>query len=153
MSEVKYDQNRIPVAGFKCEAYWDSDTTPQFVSWETIYSDKFGVLAKAGGKTIWYEVGSNKQLPSEYRPLRTERDKAIEEGEGVIDDLLHGEKTSWEISERFIDALDAGKIPGYGPTKEAKGALNVLDGIDIDDLPPSTVDRLGFAMNCLGQYK
>lgn len=64
----------------------------------------------------------------EFRPIRTERDKAIDAlGE------WYNAPTSMSVNNDLgglLDLLDDGKIQGYGPIKAAKEALAKLEELE-----------------------
>jgi len=102
-----HETGDLPPVGVECEAYWENDDHPQWVKWTTLAISKLGVYVDFGDEKDWYDFSSpNHKLPSKFRPLQPDRDKAIE----VISDFIRGQMVCEQVdSDACAMALyDAG---------------------------------------------
>lgn len=101
----QWDGTGLPPVGTECEYKWQND---KWRSGKVCYLSKHTVLM--------LEIFEGEESEScygsddvQFRPLRTERDKAIEQINNIA-----GVFANQSVSERLYDAIVAGKIDGLG---------------------------------------
>lgn len=100
----QWDGTGLPPVGTECE-FLSNDTTWGKVV--IIGYDGDRVVFKPSGETYYGIEPSERQI---FRPLRTERDKAIEK----LQQVLNVGRNTHEDAENLYDAIVAGKIDGLG---------------------------------------
>jgi hypothetical protein len=108
--ETMTEPGDLPPVGVECEACWENDDHPQWVKWTTLAISKLGVYVDFGDEKDWYYFSNpNHKLPSKFRPIQSDRDKAIEQMVGVIQ---RGGFTAITIAKALYEA-------GYRKTDDA----------------------------------
>lgn len=100
----QWDGNGLPPVGTECE-FLSNDT-----SWGKVVIigyDGDRVVFKPSGETYYGIEPSERQI---FRPMRTERDKAVEK----LQQVLNVGRNTYEDAENLYDAIVAGKIDGLG---------------------------------------
>lgn len=100
----QWDGTGLPPVGCECE-FLSNDTTWGKVV--IIGYDRDRVVFKPSGETYYGIEPSERQI---FRPRRTERDKAIEK----LQQVLNVGRNTYEDAENLYDAIVAGKIDGLG---------------------------------------
>lgn len=107
----QWDGTGLPPVGTECE-YKDTQTGEWMPVNIKYASDQIVVLI--GCERLWgtlVEIAKDVVIDKpEFRPLRTERDKAIEK----LQQVLNVGRNTYEDAENFYDAIVAGKIDGLG---------------------------------------
>ena len=107
----QWDGTGLPPAGTECE-YKDTQTGEWMPVNIKYASDQVVVLM--GCERLWgtlVEIAKDVVIDKpEFRPLRTERDKAVEK----LQQVLNVGRNTYDDAENLYDAIVAGKIDGLG---------------------------------------
>lgn len=107
----QWDGTGLPPVGTECEY---EDSNGKWVHVEIIYLSKWVIVMRSKENNIGNGVDIAKDLVMDklcrFRPLRTERDKAIEK----LRQVLNVVRNTHEDAENLYDAIVAGKIDGLG---------------------------------------
>lgn len=103
----QWDGTGLPPVGTECEFYkHDPHVIPAYQKGKIQYFSDCTVVIKTDkpGEIIGHPINF------EFRPLRTERDKAVEK----LRQTLNVIRNTYEDAENLYDAIVAGKIDGLG---------------------------------------
>lgn len=107
----QWDGTGLPPVGTECEY---EDNTGKWIHVEVVYKSDWVIVIRGKEKNIGNGVEIAKDLVMDklcrFRPLRTERDKAIEKLQRVLNVV----RNTREDAENLYDAIVAGKIDGLG---------------------------------------
>lgn len=119
----------LPPAGTVCEVRFDTDSSPQWDKCDVIYLSPIGAVlryADTGSEHI-YKFADGIPSDMKFRPLKSDRDKAIEAACEVLQckpGSLHG-----ELAAKIVDA--GWRLPGGGEvmlTPGTKVHVRLADG-------------------------
>lgn len=107
----QWDGTGLPPVGTECEY---EDNTGKWIHVEVVYKSDWVIVIRGKENNIGNGVEIAKDLVMDklcrFRPLRTERDKAIEK----LQQVLNVGRNTHEDAENLYDAIVAGKIDGLG---------------------------------------
>lgn len=108
----QWDGTGLPPVGTECEY---EDDTGKWIHVEVVYKSDWVIVIRGKENNIGNDVEIAKDLVMDklcrFRPLRTERDKAVEQMLTIID--CHG-VDPLNSAAAIYDAIVAGKIDGLG---------------------------------------
>lgn len=114
--ESKWQEGELPPVGTRCEAMLNGKFQECEIIKQKVNSSGMKVAA-----CDFFDAGL--AWAADFRPIRTERDKAIDAARDLIDEVNECVAPPEAL---LIDALDSGKIPGYGRTDKAREALSEI---------------------------
>lgn len=107
----QWDGTGLPPVGTECEVWFKNDDSPKWYNFRALFQTEQHIVAVVGGEEISYKTSEVNSNDVKFRPLRTERDKAIEQ-------MMSAPKPCGfaiqGICEQLYDAIVAGKIDGLG---------------------------------------
>lgn len=111
----QWDGTGLPPVGTECEY---EDNTGKWIHVEVVYKSDWVIVIRGKENNIGNGVEIEKDLVMDklcrFRPLRTERDKAIEQIRKVESSLQASVPFAIEEAAALYDAIVAGKIDGLG---------------------------------------
>ena len=109
MSNEWFERGELPPVGVRFEAYFERDSVPNWSAGIVAYkSDEHIILMFDNGDEVHYTASSLARM-AKFRPIRTEREKAIEAAALVIE-INHGSSGSL-LYKKYCESLyDAGLL-------------------------------------------
>lgn len=108
----QWDGTGLPPVGTECEVWFKNDDSPKWYNFRALFQTEQHVVAVVGGEEISYKTSEVNSNDVKFRPLRTERDKAIEQ---MLSTVTNYNNTSViHAAGQIYDAIVAGKIDGLG---------------------------------------